>query len=337
MTRAKEKLILLDCRKHMDRKLRDLTALTGSPVMPEAVSAAGSPGEWLLLSLLHTDGAAALHALAGIRPEVLTPLPESWTIRLWREGGQETQAQPLPAAEEREVRPYTQPDEAALAFMYPYQAVTTIPTKLTATQLKGRELDQEIAEGAGTVRRPAAPEKPRFLQAARGLSAAERGTAIHLVMQYLPLDTAPTAEAVTAQVQALEQRRLLTAAQAEAVDAEAIAAFLRSPLAERIRGAARVWREYRFALLMPAERYAKDAEGEELLLQGVADCVFEANGALTVVDFKTDRVTAEETLQRAELYRPQLQAYSDALSRIMEKPVSQRVLYFFACGAEISL
>lgn len=47
-----------------------------------------------------------------------------------------------------------------------------------------------------------------------------------------------------------------------------------------------------------------------------------------MVDFKTDRVTAEETLQRAELYRPQLQAYSDALSRIMEKPVSQRILYF---------
>lgn len=102
--------------------------------------------------------------------------------------------------------------------MYPHQAVTAVPTKITATQLKGRELDQEIAEGTETVRRPAAPEKPLFLQEKRGLSAAERGTAIHLVMQYLPLDTAPTAEAVTAQVQALAQRRLLTAAQAEAVD-----------------------------------------------------------------------------------------------------------------------
>ena len=88
--------------------------------------------------------------------------------------------------------------------------MTTIPTKLTATQLKGRELDQEIAEGAGTMRRPAAPEKPRFLQAARGLSAAERGTAIHLAMQYLPLDTEPTEEAVRSQVRMLEQRRLLT-------------------------------------------------------------------------------------------------------------------------------
>ena len=156
-------------------------------------------------------------------------------------------------------------------------------------------------------------------------------------MQYLPLDTAPAAEAVKAQVQTLEQRRLLTAAQAEAVDAEAIAAFLRSPLAARIQGAERVWREYRFALLMPAERYARGAEGEEMLLQGVADCVFEENDALTVVDFKTDRVTAQEAPRRAEVYRGQLQAYSDALSRIMEKPVARRVLYFFACGAEISL
>ena len=147
----------------------------------------------------------------------------------------------------------------------------------------------------------------------------------------------PTAESVRSQVQALEHRRLLTPEQAEAVDAKSIAAFLRSPLAARIRSAERVWREYRFALLLPAERYAKGAEGEELLLQGVADCVFEENGALTVVDFKTDRVTAEETLQRAELYRPQLQAYSDALSRIMEKPVSQRILYFFRSGTEISL
>lgn len=337
MTRAKEKLILIDCRRHMEKKLQGLAALTSSPVMPEAVAAAKSPGEWLLLSLLHTHEAAPLHALAGIRPKTLTPMPEGWTIRLWRGNGGETGGGASIQAERRDTQTYTQPDRAALSFEYPHQAVTAVPTKLTATQLKGRELDQEIAEGAGTRRRPAAPEKPRFLQAARGLSAAERGTAIHLAMQYLPLDTEPTVEAVRSQVQVLEQRRLLTPEQAEAVDAKSIAAFLCAPLATRIRSAEKVWREYRFALLMPADRYAKDAEGEELLLQGVADCVFEENGALTVVDFKTDRVTVEEAPQRAELYRSQLQAYSDALSRIMEKPVSQRILYFFRSGTEISL
>ena len=315
MTRAREKLILIDCRKGMEKKLRDLTAMTGIPVPPEAVADADSPGEWVLLS----------------------QAPDSWSIRLWHENG-EASGTAVEGAEEAGVpQDFTEPDRAALDFVYPHAAVTTVPTKITATQLKGRELDQEVAGGAGTVRRPSEPEKPRFLQEIHGLSAAERGTAIHLVMQYLPMDTAAEEQSVAAQVQALEQRRLLTPAQAEAVDKRAIAAFLRSPLADRIRGAEQVWREYRFALLMPAERYAGGAEGEEMLLQGVADCVFRKDGALTVVDFKTDRVTAEEAPARAEIYRGQLQAYSDALSRIMEMPVERRVLYFFQCGQEISL
>ena len=337
MTRAKEKLILIDCRKGMEKKLRDLTAMTGMPVPPEAVAAADSPGEWVLLSLLHTAQAAALHGMAGVRPEVLTQAPDSWSIRLWHENGEASGTAVEDAEEAGVPQDFTEPDRAALDFVYPHAAVTTVPTKITATQLKGRELDQEVAGGAGTVRRPSEPEKPRFLQEIHGLSAAERGTAIHLVMQYLPMDTAAEEQSVAAQVQALEQRRLLTPAQAEAVDKRAIAAFLRSPLADRIRGAEQVWREYRFALLMPAERYAGGAEGEEMLLQGVADCVFRKDGALTVVDFKTDRVTAEEAPARAEIYRGQLQAYSDALSRIMEMPVERRVLYFFQCGQEISL
>ena len=337
MTRAKEKLILIDCRKGMEKKLRDLTAMTGIPVPPEAVADADSPGEWVLLSLLHTTQAAALHGMAGVRPEVLTQAPDSWSIRLWHENGEASGTAVEDTEEAGVPQDFTEPDRAALDFVYPHAAVTTVPTKITATQLKGRELDQEVAGGAGTVRRPSEPEKPRFLQKIHGLSAAERGTAIHLVMQYLPMDTAAEEQSVAAQVQALEQRRLLTPAQAEAVGKRAIAAFLRSPLADRIRGAEQVWREYRFALLMPAERYAGGAEGEEMLLQGVADCVFRKDGALTVVDFKTDRVTAEEAPARAEIYRGQLQAYSDALSRIMEMPVERRVLYFFQCGQEISL
>ena len=337
MTRAREKLILIDCRKGMEKKLRDLTAMTGIPVPPEAVADADSPGEWVLLSLLHTTQAAALHGMAGVRPEVLTQAPDSWSIRLWHENGEASGTAVEDTEEAGVPQDFTEPDRAALDFVYPHAAVTTVPTKITATQLKGRELDQEVAGGAGTVRRPSEPEKPRFLQKIHGLSAAERGTAIHLVMQYLPMDTAAEEQSVAAQVQALEQRRLLTPAQAEAVDKRAVAAFLRSPLADRIRGAEQVWREYRFALLMPAERYAGGAEGEEMLLQGVADCVFRKDGALTVVDFKTDRVTAEEAPARAEIYRGQLQAYSDALSRIMEMPVERRVLYFFQCGQEISL
>ena len=160
---------------------------------------------------------------------------------------------------------------------------------------------------------------------------------MHLAMQFLPLDTPAAPEAVTAFAETLTARRLLTPEQAAALDIPALARFLASPLAERIRTAPQVWREYRFALLTDAGIYDVAAAGEEILLQGVADCVFETTAGLTVVDFKTDRVTAAEASQRAEAYRPQLDAYAGALSRILEKPVTERILYFFACGEEISL
>ena len=92
-------------------------------------------------------------------------------------------------------------------------------------------------------------------------------------------------------------------------------------------------------MLVDAADYDPAGEpGEKVLLQGVVDCWFrEEDGTVTVVDFKTDRVTAAEASQRAEAYRPQLDAYAGALSRILEKPVTERILYFFACGEEISL
>ena len=56
-----------------------------------------------------------------------------------------------------------------------------------------------------------------------------------------------------------------------------------------------------------------------------------------VVDFKTDRVTRAEMSARAERYRPQLEAYSMALSRVTGKTVRERVLYFFSVGEALRL
>ena len=158
----------------MEKKLRDLTAMTGIPVPPEAVADADSPGEWVLLSLLHTTQAAALHGMAGVRPEVLTQAPDSWSIRLWHENG-EASGTAVEGAEEAGVpQDFTEPDRAALDFVYPHAAVTTVPTKITATQLKGRELDQEGGGGRRHCPQALGAGKAPLLQEIHGLSAAER-------------------------------------------------------------------------------------------------------------------------------------------------------------------
>ena len=289
-------------------------------------------------TLLQSVQAEPIRRWAGLDAEHLQDAV-GWEVFLWENPTRQAaapSAAPVPAQRAGEELPF---DAAQLDWVYPHAASAVIPSKVTATQLKGRALDQEIAENAAPERRVRAVsfEKPRFLQKKRGLTAAERGTAMHLAMQFLPLDTPAAPEAVTAFAERLTARRLLTPEQAAALDIPALARFLASSLAERIRTAPQVWREYRFALLTDAGIYDVAAAGEEILLQGVADCVFETTAGLTVVDFKTDRVTAAEASQRAEAYRPQLDAYAGALSRILEKPVTERILYFFACGEEISL
>ena len=337
MTRAQEKLIMVCSRKNPEKHLRELAALTELPVPPETVSGANCPGDWLLLTLLNTFQASELHGFAGVRPSELTEAPAGVTVHLHRIGGEETEGAASPAEEDAGESPDTTPDTASLGFVYGHRAATVTPSKVTATQLKGRAIDEEIAEGTLPRRRESAPERPRFLQEKRGLTGAERGTAMHLVMQFLPLDTAAEPWAVAEVIDGLRRRRLLTPEQAAALDVPALVRFLASPLAERIRNAPRLWREYRFALLTDAGIYDGDAAGEEMLLQGVADCVFETESGLAVVDFKTDRMQTAEVQRRAEVYRAQLDAYAGALSRILERPVTERILYFFACGEEISL
>ena len=97
-------------------------------------------------------------------------------------------------------------------------------------------------------------------------------------------------------------------------------------------------REFKFSVLDSALNYFPDGKGEEVLLQGVIDAWFEGeDGAVTVVDFKSDRVRPGGEGKRAEEYRPQLEAYSLALSAILGKPVNRQVLWFFATDGLVEL
>ena len=285
---------------------------------------------WLLLPLLCAPEGEPLRRWAEAEPQTRVGLGGGWQVQVWENP---TAA----AAREREDAPQEALPESVVEVQeldYPHQAACRIPTKVTATQLKGRELDEEIAQGTVRRVRQVQVDTPRFLLGERPLSAAQRGTAMHLLMQYLDLNGPDPEE----QAASLTARHLLTPEQAASLDLEQVRRFLASPLAQRIRRAEQVYREYRFSLLLPAALYDPAAEPEdELMLQGVVDCAFRTEQGLVIVDFKTDRIRPEEAPARAELYRPQLTAYSQALSRVLETPVAEMVLYFFAPGCEVRL
>ena len=221
--------------------------------------------------------------------------------------------------------------EERLLWQYPFAGDVEIPSKLTATQLKGRDLDGEAAEETPQPPRPVRFGRPRFASEEMGLTPAQRGTALHLVMQFIDFSRTETVEQVAGEIRRLVERQMITPQQGEAVRPEKLTAFFSSAIGREVRASETLHREFKFSILVPAAGYyARASRGEEVLLQGVVDCWFETPEGITVLDFKTDRVDERTVGDRAEEYRPQLAAYSRALEEVTGRQVCRRVLWFFA-------
>ncbi|MPM06919.1 ATP-dependent helicase/nuclease subunit A [bioreactor metagenome] len=350
MTRAKDKLIMTHAFTAGAVGMGRLGLDAGYPAEPEALKACSCAGDWILLAALCRPEAEPLREWAGLPASIpgaewgspwkierldCRPLEQEETHPAGVRSAGEEEAASAPADEELLER---------LSWTYPHLALVQVPSKLTATGMKGRFLDAEAAEEA---EKPAASERtgkerplrrPEFVAGGRALTPSERGTALHLAMQYLDFSRTSSEEEIRAGVKELVVRQLLTPPQGGAVDCRALYAFFTSSLGRELRQAKKLYREFKFSILVPASDYYPGAEaGERILLQGVVDCWEETEDGITLVDFKTDRVTAQDAALRAEEYRTQLSVYARALEELIGKPVCRRVLWFFSADAEAEL
>lgn len=320
MTRARERLFITCAMADPQKTMDKLAPAAQEHIPAQALLPMRSMAEWLICAALGTGGRALTLSIGGDEegaPRRVTPA-----------------AQPEPERTGEEAVPVD--FDALFAWRYPHAGAETLPSKLTATELKSlAEPDAESAEllprAARTFRRP------DIALAARRLTAAERGTATHLALRYLELGALTTPEAAREAVDRLAAAGKLSAREAAAVDAAGLCRFALSPLGRRITAAPRVLREFPFALLCPAERFFPGAEGEELLLQGVVDCcLIEPDGAV-IVDYKTDRIAPEAAPERAKRYAAQLETYAWAVSRITGLAVKAKIVYFLQPGEAVEL
>jgi ATP-dependent helicase/nuclease subunit A len=343
MTRAREKLIVVTTFADADKELGKLSKDAAAPVPPQVLENAGSMAGLILLPALTRPEAECLR---------------QGDITLSHDAGDRWDIRKVPINSKREtarVKAQTAPTRvqaapetvealrAKLGFKYPYPEAVLIPSKLTATELKGRFADYEAAEEAEAPdyakkqRLPAS--RPSFMTARTALTAAERGTALHLAMQYIDYQKCSSTQAVKAELQRLKEKSFLSAQQAEAADPVKIASFFNSELGKRILNADRLYREFKFSLLVRAGNYYAlgEQDDDEILFQGVIDCCFEENGALHVLDFKTDHVTPERLEDKKRSYTEQLSAYACAMERITGLQVKSKILYFFELNKAVEI
>ena len=326
MTRAKDRLIMTYTAKDLEGDLLEKVARLDMGQQSLLSREAGCPGDWVIMSALRRMEAGAFFALGG-QPQACFAYEHPWKIQVVEAP---TVVAAKPEEPERTEAPVTIAAELAegLGFRYGWQAATTAPSKQTATQRKGRVKDQEAAENAPEPKRSGgAWRKPSF--AGRIISGREYGNALHGAMQYIRYESCTDEGSVRAEVDRLVAERFLTREQGTLVDCGKIARFFETDVGRRLRKGENVLREFKFSVLDEGTAFDPALVGEKILLQGVVDCALMDEDGITVVDFKTDHVT-ETTIQGvAERYRPQVEAYAEALSRIYERPVNRSLLYFF--------
>ncbi|WP_127579814.1 helicase-exonuclease AddAB subunit AddA [Paenibacillus koleovorans] len=260
-----------------------------------------------------------------------------------------SQLEPAPAVHSA----FAERVKEALNWRNPHAELSKLFSKTSVTELKRltdnrKQLEEEEQvlwlqaadpmKSEGEERRvvPSAPpipyRRPKFVEQRR-MNAAERGTVYHAVMQHVELDAGVSLQRVEATMDQMVAKQLLTAEQRAEADANVIHSFYESPLGRRMLASARVVREVPFSYGLKAGDVYPNAEPsareETILIQGVIDCLFEENGELVLVDYKTDQTNDGRLNGLVERYRFQLNLYARAIEQIWKRPVKEQLLYFF--------
>lgn len=323
MTRARERLFMTCAVPDPEKKLSKLS-ISASPKMPaQTLVSMHSLSDWLISAALGSGDGRITLSIGGDELGTPEPVNEKARPRTEPEAGQKEEHCDVDV-------------EAELSWHYPFKAAESLPSKLTATELKSlMEPDPESVPLFQ--RRTGGFRKPELSGKTEKLSAAQRGTAAHLALRYLELGKLSSPSSAGAELKKLVDEKRLSDREAEAVDVMSLVRFAKSELGRKIASAPKLLKEFPFALLCEAGRFFENAGDEELLLQGVVDCCIVEDDGITIVDYKTDRISEEDIPERAEQYRSQLEAYAWAMSRITGLPVKASFVCFLATGTAYAL
>jgi ATP-dependent helicase/nuclease subunit A len=171
--------------------------------------------------------------------------------------------------------------------------------------------------------RAAARSAPPAAVVALAGGGRDFGGLVHRILEWVPLEPEAEPGLAVTMAAALGPTFGLDAEGARRAG-DAAQRALDLPVMHRARKAARLWRE--LPVWFP--------DGADLI-EGVVDLVFEEEGGLVIVDYKTDHIADEQALAQAAHHAPQLQLYGRGLAQATGMPVRERLVLFTALGRTV--
>lgn len=231
-----------------------------------------------------------------------------------------------------------------LSWEYSYKLATIHRSKQSVSEIKRLKEVRDEYSGEDLIQSFTKPitARPKFLQE-QTLTPAEKGTAMHLVMQHIHLDEGiPTKQSLEKQVFLMQEKELLTEEEAKIIDIEEIEQFFHTDLGRRLLSANWVKREVPFSFVVPTREIYKDwQDGEDpVFIQGIIDCLFKDDSGLVLIDYKTDQITARFKNGFVDAqpillnrYKTQIDLYRRAVETILHEKVTNAYLFFFDGGS----
>ena len=181
-------------------------------------------------------------------------------------------------------------------------------------------------------------------------TAAERGTAAHLFLQYCDYARV-RAHGIDDELERLVHEKYITPRIAKIVNRRALQTFFDSDFFPLVMDADKIMREVHFNSFVPLEEFTQNDEiahlvsGKLLHVQGSIDLILVGkDGSITLCDYKTDHPTPEEKRDHA-LYRKrmitahkdQLSHYARAVKELFGKAPDRAFVFSLTLGEAISI
>ncbi|MFP8919194.1 helicase-exonuclease AddAB subunit AddA [Megasphaera sp.] len=351
MTRARDQLILTGHSSHIDRDWQRWT----SRLNP---AQAKSYFDWVMPAALAPFGAKADADYA--RPGAAWQ-DAVWQVRIARavpagtveEGAYDGEPR-LEALRRGDLTGTPVPSwlDEQLSWQYAYPQAVRTAAKFSVSEVKRRyqELHSDELQDEADLSVPAAaviPTAPGEDDAFAALppwlageeaavSGAQRGTALHKALQYITPAADQTTATLRREIDAFVRQGLLSREEAKLVYVPVLAAFCQSDIGRRMAESPELHREYPFTVLLAGGDPLPETEtGEQILIQGVIDCLFREDDAWILVDYKSDRLETADAFRSR--YAVQLALYKRAVEQITHRPVEETYIYSLHLQQEIRL
>jgi len=344
LTRAKRKLILTGCVNNYEKTFSSWAQTSNyelEKLPPQTIYSAATYLDFVGPCLARHKGIAAAKFLNKYNEEVYND-ESRWKVSVINAASSSLQAK------EADTKAVIDPDackdfdnyryakylaEIEEKFDWKYENIksTILPSKISISEIKRNyfsRMKHDSSEVQIDFLEPTF-NMPKF--AAGGtLTAAEKGMAMHTLMEHMDINKTLSATNAQDLISSLKAKNLLSEQEAASIDINKICNFITSELASRMRRATNLRKEIPFVLELDAkEAYLHNINEGSLLVHGIIDCYFIEDGHIVLVDYKSDYIGKDGIKALKNRYSIQLNIYRKALENSLGLKVSECLLYLF--------